>query len=189
MTRKPNKRQRANNRLVEARENATALGTGLDDQRRVPLAGFEALYEITRDGHVYSVRASRFIQWAYFEKRSYIKIQVNGHAAKLSIRDAIDASWADVPPQLYLVNVPATTYVVYARDEREGLAVALDAVREEAGDGRIKIAVIPVQRVEEIPPDWIDSYPYTSSNIEPLENTVEELVRSLRTSARQRHSG
>ena len=186
MAKKPNSRQRANDRRGQARANSTNLSADLGSRRRVPLAGFSGLYEITRDGHVYSVRARRFVKWAYYDNGPYIKIQVGGQSRSLSIRDAIDESWANVPPQLYRIDIPATTIIVYARDECQALTVALNAARDEARDRRVSIDVKPVHSAGEVPSEWLSGEPYSDDEV-AANRTVSGILNSTQASNSTQH--
>ncbi|HYW30899.1 MAG TPA: hypothetical protein VE869_05275 [Gemmatimonas sp.] len=128
MGRRPNRQQRANARRVADRASATAVPPHLDYAPRVPLVGFESLYEITRNGQLYSVRAKRFIKRAY-KDGAYLKVQVEGRSHVLNIQDAVADSWAQASGCLFHVAIPATTVVVLARDANEAREVAPSAHR------------------------------------------------------------
>jgi hypothetical protein len=64
---------------------------------RVPLAGFEELYEISRSGRVFS-RTSRAVMLGGYHHSRFIRITVNGAVVTLDKDKAIADSWAAVPP-------------------------------------------------------------------------------------------
>ena len=64
---------------------------------RVPLAGFEDLYEITRTGRVFS-RTSRAVMLGGYHHSRFIRITVNGAVVTLDKEKAIADSWAAAPP-------------------------------------------------------------------------------------------
>lgn len=187
MARRSNARQRSNQRRNEARARAVALPPGIERQPRVPLVGFEAHYEITRSGHVYSRRRRRFIQHAWFEGRPYIKFQVDGREVTLNIDDAVARTWPQVRGRLVAVEIPASTFVVLVRDEREGLEVALAALQEEVRDGRVPHVALPIESAADVPGGWLDSRPYPAAELEQRvaereleygEQTVQDYLRT-----------
>jgi hypothetical protein len=183
MGRRPNARQRANQRLAATRARATALPPGVEEAPRVPLAGFEDLYEITRSGHLYSRRAERFIQHAYYNG-TYIRLQVGGEAVALSIPEAVEASWAAAPARLYRVDVPAVTVVVYARDPREAANLGLDGARAELRDGRGRPDVSLVAHPDAVPDGWLEAMPYAPADRDDAMRTVAELLASSEAEGR-----
>lgn len=83
---KPNERQRENARRRDARAAIAALQADVDERRRVPLAGHDGLYEITRSREVYSVRAGRFVQHRYCQGPGYIQFSVGGEKVTLNVQ-------------------------------------------------------------------------------------------------------
>ncbi len=69
-----------------------ALAGGDDREEKVPLAGYETLYEITRSGRVYSLVTHSFQANAYAASR-FIRITANGAVVSLSKQKAIADSW------------------------------------------------------------------------------------------------
>jgi hypothetical protein len=188
--RRPNQRQRANARRSATREALTTLPPGLERKPRVPLAGFENLYEITRDGYVYSLRARRFIEHAFYDGALYIKLTVGGKSIPLDIQDAVRSSWESPArivrpqPRIMRVDVPATTLLVYAWDNADARVAAAGAVREEVLDGHLGTEIAMIQSVEDVPLEWRDALPYMSPDAEASldesdgrEPTVAELLR------------
>ena len=59
---------------------------------RMPLAGHEGLYEITRDGRVYSLKTHAFLVPGYAHS-PFVRFPVNGAVVSLPKDKAIAASW------------------------------------------------------------------------------------------------
>ncbi|HEU4648547.1 MAG TPA: hypothetical protein VFS33_05765 [Gemmatimonadales bacterium] len=187
MGRRPNARQRASQRRNDARAAAVALPPGLERAPRVPLAGFEAHYEITRDGYVYARRLGRFVQHAWFEGRRYIQLQIAGVPHKLDIAEAAARSWAQAPGRLVRVEIPATTFVVVARDEREAVQVALTGLGEEIRDGRVTPEAHVITHEAAVPSDWLDAVPYAAADLAEAEEAMED--RTVRERLHQNDAG
>ena len=64
-----------------------------DLTERVPLAGYESLYEITRAGQVFS-RVTRAVLIGGYHHSPYIRVTVNGAVVTLNKEKAIAESWA-----------------------------------------------------------------------------------------------
>jgi hypothetical protein len=93
--RRPDKRQRANERRREWRAVATAVNSTESDERR-PIPGFEAYYEITRKGHVFSRRHDRFIKHKVgLGTGTYIEFTIAGVKHQLNIRRTIQAAFGE----------------------------------------------------------------------------------------------
>jgi hypothetical protein len=59
---------------------------------RVPLAGYEALYEITRTGRLYSLETHAFLAGAYHHSE-FVRFLANGAAVSLPKQKAVADSW------------------------------------------------------------------------------------------------
>lgn len=88
-----NKRQRAHKRLSQRRADLNELSDGAQLEPRAPLRGYEALYEITRSGRVYSLRLRRFISLHLLRGAAYISFRTAGKRVNLPIADAVHRSW------------------------------------------------------------------------------------------------
>ena len=60
---------------------------------RVPLAGYEDLYEISRSGRIFSLK-TRAVLIGGYQHSPFIRITVNGAVITLSKEKAIADSWA-----------------------------------------------------------------------------------------------
>jgi hypothetical protein len=64
---------------------------------RRPIKGWEPLYEITRDGQVYSVRAGRFIPLAHqVHGPAYIAVEIEGLRHERCVSAAVAEAWGDL---------------------------------------------------------------------------------------------
>ena len=178
MARRPNKRQRANAKRMDDYSAASALPPDVEQEPRVPLAGFESFYEITRSGQLFSVRAKRFIKRAHLE-HAYLRVRVDGVQHNLNIKDSVAASWAQAETHLFRVEIPATVMVVFARDQNEARALAAKGVSDEIGDCRIPVTSSPINTLEEVPEHWVDSRPYAPDGINDEMVTVRELLTGV----------
>lgn len=176
-----NKRQRANRRLANLRRAVTTLPNDVAQQPRVPLAGFESLYEITRTGEVYSLRKLGFIAHKFYNNRAYIEFQIAGEKHQLDIQEAVKASWAKATPRLFRVEVPAATLVILAHDEREALKLAPGALADQVKERQVVPTAAPVQTVADVPEGWEDGYPYAPDGVDVFDRTIRErlLERSV----------
>jgi hypothetical protein len=59
---------------------------------RVPLAGYEASYEITRTGRLYSLETHAFLAGAYHHS-AFIRFVANGAVVSLPKQKAVADSW------------------------------------------------------------------------------------------------
>lgn len=175
---RPNKRQRANAKRMHDYRDATTLPRDIEQEARVPLAGFESLYEITRSGHLFSVRAKRFIKRAHLEQ-PYLRVRVDGVSHNLNIQESVAASWAEAKAHLYRVEIPATVMVVLARDVNEAREVAARGVSEEIKDRRIPVVSSAITTVSEVPNEWLDGMPYAPDGMDDQQVTVQELVTGI----------
>lgn len=76
-------------------ERATTLGLpkNRDLDPRMPLAGYQELFEITRSGRVFSLKTKRFLAEGY-QRSPSIRFTVNGAIVSMSKDKAIADSWA-----------------------------------------------------------------------------------------------
>ena len=82
----------------QAEERNASRGQKNDElAERVPLAGYESLYEITRSGRVYS-RATRAVLIGGYHHSPFIRITVKGAVVTLPKDRAIAESWAAARP-------------------------------------------------------------------------------------------
>jgi hypothetical protein len=75
-----------------------AIGVGAGGQlERRPIKGWEGLYEITRDGRVYSVRAGRFVALAHqIHGPPYLAVEIDGVHHERSITATVIEAWGDL---------------------------------------------------------------------------------------------
>ena len=82
---------------AQRKRDERAMNLGLpknkDLEPRVPLAGYEQLYEITRSGRVFSLKTKKFLAEGYHHSPS-IRFTVNGAVVSLAKDKAIADSWA-----------------------------------------------------------------------------------------------
>ena len=76
-----------------AAQNASRSQKNDELAERVPLAGHEDLYEITRSGRVFSLKTRTVLVGGYHHS-PFIRITVNGSVVTLSKEKAIRDSWA-----------------------------------------------------------------------------------------------
>jgi hypothetical protein len=95
MGRRSNKRQRKGSRRKVEREYQTMVRSLPDDERR-PIPGYEGLYEITRQGDVFSVRAGRFIKHGVsLDGSPYIEFTINNQPHRRNIRETVIVVFGD----------------------------------------------------------------------------------------------
>lgn len=73
-------------------QNASRAQKNDELAERVPLAGYESLYEITRKGRVFSLK-TRAVLIGGYHKSPFIRITVNGAVVTLPKEKAIADSW------------------------------------------------------------------------------------------------
>lgn len=94
MAHKPNKQQRANNRRRKERASRQAAAAGLPSGPRRGLAGYEQLYEVTREGRVWSRRLRRFINNPESTSGSVqIGFSTNGRRVRMPVWRGVLQSW------------------------------------------------------------------------------------------------
>jgi hypothetical protein len=86
----------ANRRRKLEKQNASRGQKNDELEERVPLAGYEDLYEITRSGRVYSLRTRAVLVGGYHHS-PFIRITVKGAVVTLSKEKAVAESWARAP--------------------------------------------------------------------------------------------
>lgn len=182
---RPNKRQRENARRQDIRAAVGSLPSDVAERRRVPLAGYEGLYEITRSGEVYSVRAGRFIQHRYYQGPGYIQFSVDGEKVILNVQDAVTASWGDVPPMLLRVQVAGETLLVYVMDGADARDVAAMAIAEMIRDGAIPMTATRITSPAEVPSDWQDGIPWSPRDLNEEQYTIRNLIDLRRVALEQ----
>ncbi len=93
MGHREDRHKHAAQRKRDERANAIASPKGNAIEPRMPLAGYEALYEITRSGRVYSLKTKKFLAVGYHHSPS-IRFTVNGAIVAMPKDKAIADSWA-----------------------------------------------------------------------------------------------
>lgn len=83
----------ANRRRRIEKENASRAQQNDELQERVPLAGYEELYEISRRGRVFS-RTTRAVMVGGYHHSPFVRISVNGAIVTLSKEKAVADSFA-----------------------------------------------------------------------------------------------
>ena len=83
----------ANRRRRIEKENASRAQQNDELQERVPLAGYEELYEISRRGRVFA-RKTRAVLVGGYHHSPFIRITVNGAIVTLSKEKAVAESFA-----------------------------------------------------------------------------------------------
>jgi hypothetical protein len=91
MGQRPDRHQHAAKRRRNE-QGLPALSRQQLDEEKVPLAGYEALYEITRSGRVYSLKTHSFQANAYPASK-FIRITANGAIVSLDKQKAVADSW------------------------------------------------------------------------------------------------
>jgi hypothetical protein len=93
MAQRDSRHHHANRRRKLEKENASRAQKNDELAERVPLAGYEELYEISRTGRVFS-RKSRAVLLGGYHHSPFIRITVNGAVVTLDKEKAIADSWA-----------------------------------------------------------------------------------------------
>jgi hypothetical protein len=92
MGHREDRHKHAAKRKRDERANAIASPKSKDIEPRVPLAGYKELYEITRSGRVYSLKAKKFLAAGYHHS-PFIRFTVNGAIVSVSKDKAVADSW------------------------------------------------------------------------------------------------
>ena len=93
MGQRDSKHHHANRRRKLEKENASRAQKNGELEPRVPLAGYEELYEISRSGRV-SSRNTRAVIVGGYHYSPFIRITVKGAVLTLSKAKAMADSWA-----------------------------------------------------------------------------------------------
>lgn len=93
MGQRDDRHHHANRRRKLEKQNAGRAQKNDELQERVPLAGYEELYEISRRGRVFS-RKTRAVLVGGYHYSPYIRITVNGTIVTLAKEKAIAESFA-----------------------------------------------------------------------------------------------
>ena len=96
MAQRDSRNHHANRRRKLDVENASRAQKNEELAERMPLAGYEALYEITRSGRVFS-RTTRAVLVGAYHHSPFIRITVRGAVVTLSKEKAIADSWKQAP--------------------------------------------------------------------------------------------
>jgi hypothetical protein len=94
MTQRDSRRHHANRRRKMEKEHASRGQKNEELAERVPLAGYEELYEISRSGRVFS-RKTRAVLLGGYHHSPFIRITVNGAVITLDKAKAIAESWGN----------------------------------------------------------------------------------------------
>jgi hypothetical protein len=97
MAQRASRHHHANRRRKLEKENASRAQKNDELAERVPLAGYEELYEISRTGRVFS-RKTRAVLLGGYHHSPFIRITVNGAVVTLNKEKAIAESWAAAKP-------------------------------------------------------------------------------------------
>lgn len=93
MGQRDSKHHHANRRRKLEKENSSRAQKNGELEPRVPLAGYEELYEISRSGRVFS-RTTRAVIVGGYHYSPFIRITVMGAVVTLSKVKALADSWA-----------------------------------------------------------------------------------------------
>ncbi|MES2179971.1 MAG: NUMOD4 domain-containing protein [Gemmatimonadota bacterium] len=93
MGQRDSRNHHANRRRKIEKENSSRAQKNAELEERVPLAGYEELYEISRSGRVFS-RTTRAVLVGGYHYSPFIRITVNGAVVTLSKEKALAESWA-----------------------------------------------------------------------------------------------
>lgn len=94
MSQRDSRHHHANRRRRIEKDNASRAQKNEELAERVPLAGYEALYEISRTGRVFA-RDGRAVILGGYHHSPFIRITVNGTVVTLPKDRAIAESWAN----------------------------------------------------------------------------------------------
>ena len=100
MGQRDSKQHHANRRRKIEQKDSTRARNNNELEARVPLAGYEELYEISRTGRIFS-RTSKAVILAGYHHSPSIRITVNGLVVTLPKAKAIADSFraSDAPPE------------------------------------------------------------------------------------------
>ncbi|MEP6729018.1 MAG: hypothetical protein ABJE10_00205 [bacterium] len=95
MGHREDRHKHAQKRRRDERSNSIASPKSKALEPRVPLAGYEALYEITRSGRIYSLKSRRFLAAGYHHS-PFVRFTVNGAIVSIAKDKAVSDSWSAV---------------------------------------------------------------------------------------------
>ena len=93
MGQRDSRHHHANRRRKLEKENASRAQKNEELAERVPLAGYETLYQVSRTGRVYSLKTRAVLVGGYHHS-PFIRITVNGAIVTLPKEKAVADSWA-----------------------------------------------------------------------------------------------
>jgi hypothetical protein len=96
MGQRDSRHHHANRRQKIEKQNASRAQKNEDLEARVPLAGYEELYEISRSGRVYSLKTRAILVGGYHYS-PFIRITVKGAVVTLVKEKVVAESWAAAP--------------------------------------------------------------------------------------------
>ena len=88
----------ASRRKREETINAASAPKAKTRDQRMPLAGYEGHFEITRDGRIYSLKTHAFLVPGY-ARSAFVRFPVNGTVVSLPKQKAITESWEAKTPE------------------------------------------------------------------------------------------
>ena len=94
MGQRDSKHHHANRRRKLEKDHASRAQKNSELEPRVPLAGYEELYEISRSGRVFS-RTTRAVVVGGYHYSPFLRITVKGAVVTLSKAKALADSWAN----------------------------------------------------------------------------------------------
>jgi hypothetical protein len=93
MGQRDSRHHHANRRRKLEKQNESRAQKNDELAPRVPLAGYEELYEISKSGRVFS-RTTKAVMLGGYHHSPFIRITVNGAVITLSKEKAVADSWA-----------------------------------------------------------------------------------------------
>jgi len=93
MGQRDSRQHHANRRHKLDEQNASRAQKNSELEERVPLAGYENLYEISRSGRVFSLKTRAVLVGGYHHS-PFIRITVNGAVVTLNKEKVLADSWA-----------------------------------------------------------------------------------------------
>lgn len=93
MGQRDSRHHHANRRQKLEKQNASRAQNNENLEERVPLAGYEELYEISRSGRVYSLK-TRAVLLGQYHHSPFIRITVKGSVVTLTKEKVMAQSWA-----------------------------------------------------------------------------------------------
>lgn len=93
MAQRDSRHHHANRRRKLDKQNASRAQKNSELEERVPLVGYEDLYEISRSGRVFSLTTRAVLVGGYHHS-PFIRITVKGSVVTLPKEKAVAESWA-----------------------------------------------------------------------------------------------